>query len=242
MPDQVEIPVETLQDKINDVREELEGSEHKDRTPSWITYLALTTALMAVLAAIAGLLEGRAADEALLKANDAVYYQAIAVDAWGEFQADSIKALNETNTAAVLGQVKAPAGDVEKHTAEAKRRKNNQAQSRTHAEEAGHERDMAREESNAQSVHRQRYSFAVTLFQVGIGLSAVAALMRIKALWYASLVGAALGLVLLTWGLLPVHGHAVPLEGAATPGAVASPAPAGTASLPASTTPTATAH
>jgi len=213
MPDQVEIPVETLQDKINDVREELEGSEHKDRTPSWITYLALTTALMAVLAAIAGLLEGRAADEALLKANDAVYYQAIAVDAWGEFQADSIKALNETNTAAVLGQVKAPAGDVEKHTAEAKRRKNNQAQSRTHAEEAGHERDMAREESNAQSV-----------------------------LWYASLVGAALGLVLLTWGLLPVHGHAVPLEGAATPGAVASPAPAGTASLPASTTPTATAH
>jgi len=145
MPDQVEIPVETLQERINDVREELEGSEHKAGSPSWVTFLALTTALMAVLAAIAGLLEGRAADEALLKANDAVYYQALAVDAWGEFQADSIKAVNETNVVAVLGQLNAPATIIATHTSEATRRKTNQAQSRDHAERAEHERDLARE-------------------------------------------------------------------------------------------------
>jgi len=64
--------------------------------------------------------------------------------------------------------------------------------------------------------------------------------MRRKAIWYASLVGAALGIVLLTWGLLPVHGHAVPLEGAVTPGAISTAAPAGTASLPPARTPNST--
>ncbi len=217
MSDESEVPVETLQEKIDDIHEELTDLEHKGkeaairaRDASWITYLAVTTALMAVLAAISSLLSGQAADDALLKANDAVYYETIAVDRWAEFQADSIKAVQETTNAAVLTQLHAPAGAVDAANAEAARRKANQATDQAAATKAEQQRDEARGESNAQSQHRERFAFAVTLFQVGIGLSAVSALVRLRPLWYLSLVGAAGGIILLASGFLPVSVHAVP--------------------------------
>jgi len=88
-----EVPLESIQERI---KEEVEEADRKAERIPWINYLAITTALMAVLAAIAALFEGHAGDEALLKANEAVFHQAIAVDAWAEYQADSIKAVNET--------------------------------------------------------------------------------------------------------------------------------------------------
>lgn len=211
MPEDAEIPVETLEDKIKEVKEgieeEVEKAAKSDQVP-WITYLAVTTALMAVLAAISSLLSGQAADESLLKANDAVYYETIAVDAWAEFQADSIKAVQETTTAALLTQLKAPPDAVKAATDEAARRKNNQTTDQATAQQAERQRDAAREESDAQSQRRGRFSFAVTLFQVAIGLSAVAALVRIRAIWYVSLAGAVGGLILLAVGFAPVTGHA----------------------------------
>ena len=224
MPEEAEVPVETLEDKIKEVKEEIaEGAEKaaKGEQVPWITYLAVTTALMAVLAAISSLLSGQAADEALLKANDAVYYEAIAVDAWAEFQADSIKAVQETTTAALLTQLKAPPDVVKAATDEAARRKNNQNGDQATAQQAEKQRDAAREESNGQAQRRGRFSFAVTLFQVAIGLSAVAALVRIRAIWYVSLVGALGGIILLAVGFAPVSGTATPAGTAAPPAAVA---------------------
>lgn len=203
MPDEADIPTDKLDEQINEAREKAV----KDPRASWINQLAVTTALMAVFAAISALLSGQAADEALLKANDAVYYEAIAVDAWAEFQADSIKAVQESGIAAVLTQLGASSATVATHSAEAARRKANQAKDQAAAQQAERHRDEARAQSAARSEHRQGFALAVTLFQVGIGLSALAALLRRRALWYGSLVAAVIGLALLVSGFLPVAVH-----------------------------------
>ena len=229
MPDEVDIPTDTLQDKIDEVKEELDKAERRAKEAPWINYLAVTTALMAVLAAISALLSGQTSDEALLRANDAVFYQAVAVDAWGEYQADSIKAVDETNAAAILSQLKAPAATVAGHTAEAARRKANQRADQAAATQAEAERDRSREESGVQGQRHDRFALAVTLFQVGIGLSAVAALLRRKPVWYASLAGAAIGIALLIWGFAPVAAPVRP-EGAATPAAALTPGAGGATS------------
>lgn len=210
MPDEVDIPTDKLGEQINEVREKAE----KDPRASWINQLAVTTALLAVLAAVSALLSGQAADDALLKANEAVYDEAIAVDAWTEFQADSIKAVQESGLAAVLMQMHAPPATVAVHTAEAARRKANQAKDQATAQHAEQQRDLSRAEGDEQSQRRQRFAVAVTLFQVGIGLAALAALLRRRALWYCSLVAAVIGLVLLGSGFLPAT---MPPPGAVTP-------------------------
>ena len=59
--------------------------------PRWLDFLALSTALFAVLTAVAALLAGDSANEALYRSNLATLSQAKASDTWGEFQAESLK-------------------------------------------------------------------------------------------------------------------------------------------------------
>ena len=72
-----EIPLEHLHEQAH------ESAEHSDQ--KWISWVALSTAVLAVLAAIAGLLSGK-------HANEAVMSQIQASDQWNYYQAKSIKA------------------------------------------------------------------------------------------------------------------------------------------------------
>src|SRR5258708_35211765 len=68
--------------------EHLEGGIHHDGEHSgekWISWVALSTAILAVLAAIAGLLSGSHANEAMMK-------QIESADQWAFYQAKGIKA------------------------------------------------------------------------------------------------------------------------------------------------------
>ncbi len=75
--EEAEVPLEHLQEEIH------HHAEHGG-TP-WISWVALSTAVLAVLAAIAGLLSGSHANEAMMN-------QIEASDQWGYYQAKSIKA------------------------------------------------------------------------------------------------------------------------------------------------------
>src|SRR5256885_16831049 len=75
--EEAEIPLELLQEKI------AHHAEHGGAP--WISWVALSTAILAVLAAIAGLLSGHHANEAMMN-------QIEASDQWGYYQAKSIKA------------------------------------------------------------------------------------------------------------------------------------------------------
>src|SRR5437588_7563923 len=75
--EEAEVPLEGLQERVH------HSAEHSDA--AWISWVALSTAILAVLAAIAGLLSGKHANEAMMS-------QIEASDQWGYYQAKSIKA------------------------------------------------------------------------------------------------------------------------------------------------------
>ncbi len=72
-----EIPLEHLHEQVH------HSAEHSRER--WISWVALSTAILAVLAAIAGLLSGRYVNEAMMN-------QIEASDQWSYYQAKSIKA------------------------------------------------------------------------------------------------------------------------------------------------------
>ena len=72
-----EVPLEHLHEEIH------HSAEHSRER--WISWVALSTAILAVLAAIAGLLSGRYVNEAMMN-------QIEASDQWNYYQAKSIKA------------------------------------------------------------------------------------------------------------------------------------------------------
>src|SRR5450759_5157447 len=72
-----EVPLEHLQEQVHHSAE-----RSRER---WISWVALSTAILAVLAAIAGLLSGKHVNEAMMN-------QIEASDQWSYYQAKSIKA------------------------------------------------------------------------------------------------------------------------------------------------------
>src|SRR6267378_8309759 len=72
-----EVPLEHLHEHVK------ETAEHSGA--AWISWVALSTALLAVLAAIAGLLSGKHVNEAMMN-------QIEASDQWNYYQAKGIKA------------------------------------------------------------------------------------------------------------------------------------------------------
>src|SRR5258708_38284140 len=74
--EEIEVPTEHLHEQIQEKAE-----EQKER---WTLYVALSTAFMAVLAAIAGLLAGHHANEALIE-------RVKASDQWNYYQAKNLK-------------------------------------------------------------------------------------------------------------------------------------------------------
>src|ERR1043165_2062531 len=75
--EEAEVPLEHLHEEIH------HRAEHGGE--KWISWVALSTAILAVLAAIAGLLSGSHANEAMMS-------QIQASDQWGYYQAKSVKA------------------------------------------------------------------------------------------------------------------------------------------------------
>src|SRR5919205_3056577 len=75
--EEAEVPLENLHEEIHHRAEH--GGER------WISWVALSTAILAVLAAIAGLLSG-------MHANEAMMSQIESSDQWSYYQAKSIKA------------------------------------------------------------------------------------------------------------------------------------------------------
>src|SRR5215469_6882774 len=91
--EEIEVPTEHLHEEI---QEKAEGQRER-----WTLYLALSTALMAVLAAVAGLLAGHHANEALVE-------RVKASDAWNFYQSKSLKQEIAVNTDRILHAMDVP--------------------------------------------------------------------------------------------------------------------------------------
>jgi len=172
--DEIEVPTEHLHETID---EKVEDAIKKNEK-GWSMYLAISTALIAVFAAISALLAGNHSDEAVIE-------QIKASDQWSYYQAKGIKAdIMELGVA----EGKADQSKVDKY-------KSDQANIAAVAKE--HE-----QESEVHSQKHRKLSRAVTFFQIAIAISAIAILTRRKQLWYGSLLLASGGIVFFIMGLL----------------------------------------
>src|SRR5437763_112948 len=84
MPEEIDVDTKELQDTIEELHEERKERAETERRTAWTRYIALTTAILAVFAAIAALRAGTLVNEAVLR-------QLRASDTWNEYQADRTK-------------------------------------------------------------------------------------------------------------------------------------------------------
>jgi Domain of unknown function (DUF4337) len=191
------IETQELKENLDDAREKVEG-EGGESGRGWITWLSLSTAIIAVLAAVASLESGDHANEAIVLKTDATLTQSAADDAWGYYQAKSIKE-DMYRALAPLAPRPETAAEWARHAEEEGKQKGEQ---KSEAEKLVAEVKAADEESRHHLTLHHRFAKSVTIFQVAIALSAIAALARRKALWWVSLAVGAVGAVLLVSGFL----------------------------------------
>jgi Domain of unknown function (DUF4337) len=167
--EEAEVPLEDLHEHVQ------HSAEHSREV--WISWVALSTAILAVLAAIAGLLSGKHANEAMMS-------QIEASDQWSYYQAKSIKA------SVLDAKISLTTVPDEKDRAKAARYEEEQSEIKKDAEQ---------KESEAKgNFHRHEvYARSVTMFQIAIAIAAISALTKKKKFWMVSLLFGAIGCVFL---------------------------------------------
>jgi hypothetical protein len=175
-----------------------EQAEH--RPESFLKRIALTTAIFAALAAVASLQAGATANEALVLKTEAARSQAEASDQWAYYQAKGIKmAVTEAQAAPWLANAKTPPPAIEEKVSQYARE---QLSIRDEALKKEKQRDAQSLEADRLLERHHRYANAVALFQVAIALGAVAALTRIRPVWYGSTLMGATGLGLFLFAVM----------------------------------------
>jgi len=185
MPEEAEVETEKLHEAIHEELEREGGA--------FLKRIALTTAVLAALAAVASLKAGATVNEALVLKTEATRLQAQASDQWAYYQAKGIKAaVEKASQSAWLAAGKSPSDESETRL---KRYEEEQKEIERSAREAEKERDAKSREAD-ELLHRHHgFANAVAFFQVSIALGAVAALTRIKPVWLASMLVGLIGIV-----------------------------------------------
>ena len=172
--EEAEVPLENLQEHVHHT------AEHSGE--AWVSWVALSTAILAVLAAITGLLSGKHANEAMMS-------QIEASDQWNYYQAKSIKA---SMLDAKMSLASAPN---ESDRAKADRYEKEQEEIKSEAEH---------KQADAKTNFHQHEVFArgVTMFQIGIAIAAISALTKKRRFWVVSLIFGATGCVFVVLGAI----------------------------------------
>ena len=92
MPEEA-LETQELKDKLEEAGEAVEEREGTRAPTPWTMWLSLSTAVIAVLAAIASLEAGANANDAIVRKDDAILNQSKADDAWAHYLAAGIKAV-----------------------------------------------------------------------------------------------------------------------------------------------------
>jgi hypothetical protein len=176
--------IEDFSEKIHEQSDEHAHHILSEGKEKWVLYVALTTAVIAVLAAITGLLAGDHADEAMLS-------QIRSSDKWAFYQAKSIKTeIIASANKVLIAEGKAPAAE---DSVKIKGNKTEQAKIMEEAKDA-------QKESDEHVAKHKILARGVTLFQVAIAIGAISIITKRKALWLASVGFAAIGIFFLLQG------------------------------------------
>jgi hypothetical protein len=193
MPETPEVDTDKLREAVHEELERDGGA--------FLRRIALTTAILAAIAAVAALEAGSTANEALVLKTEAARLQAEASDQWAYYQAKGIKL-------AVAQAREAPWQSAGKHPPAAlveKERRYDAEQEEIKAKAEALERDRdARSHEADHLLHRHHgFANAVALFQVAIALGALAALARNRTVWFGSLSLGVIGLAFFVTQFIP---------------------------------------
>jgi len=179
MPEEIEVPTEHLHEKMQEEVEEHAGK-------SWISRVAVSSAMLAVAAAITALLASHHSDEAILE-------EMRATDQWSYFQAKGIKSAIQES---IIEEAKSAGRPVPPERAE--------RIAKYEADMKGAE-DKARELEESSESHMHHHVWlarGVTAFQIAIAMGAIAILAKRPRLWWLSLGLGVLGGGFLVTGLI----------------------------------------
>lgn len=168
--EEMEVPTEHLHEKIN------EHAQHEGGR--WSLYVAVSTAVMAVLAALGSLMAGHHSNEALIS-------QLQASDQWAYYQAKGIKYQILQGTS----RLDKDEAEVEQIKADMNKYKTEQADIKDKAEKL-------EKESGEHLQKHVAIAQCVTLFQIAIAISAISMVTGKRFLWYAALVLTVVGMVM----------------------------------------------
>jgi hypothetical protein len=171
---------------LESAQEEILHHAAKHGEENWIMGVALAAALLAVLAAVTALLAEHGANEAML-------LQIRSSDQWAFYQAKGIKANVLEMRIDLLSALGKPTSAADRDKL---------AEYRREQKEIFAEADSLQRESQIHFARHRRYSYGVTMFQVGIAISAIAVLTRRRAYWHVAIAFGVVGLGLLAYGLI----------------------------------------
>src|SRR5437867_6135911 len=160
-----EVPLEHLHEQVKETAEHI--------GVPWISWVALSTAILAVLAENAGLLSGRHVNEAMMN-------QIEASDQWSYYQAKSIKA-------SVLDAKLSLAGTP--NESDHSKRDRYEKEQEEIKSEAEHKEAAAKSNFHKHEV----FAGGVTMFQIAIAIAAISALTKRRPFWIVSLLFGAAG-------------------------------------------------
>ena len=207
MPEETEIETNELQEAIDEIHKERGEREQQEKATAWTRYISLSTALLAVFAAIGALQSGSLVNEAMIS-------QLRASDKWNEYQSARQKThLYSLGANALIDAGLAPKIVIatgKKHdrwapkTPDARVKEyegkiiGEEDKSKDLSEKA---KELEKDASHLMHKHEQ-FAVSVAFIQVAIALSAISSLTKIKPVWFVSLFVGATGIYAFLAGFL----------------------------------------
>ena len=216
MPEEIEVPLEHLHEQITEAHKDARGgkdksegeksegekSEGEEKHEGWTRFIAVITAILAVVAAVGSLRAGLLVNEALLSKNDEISLRTQATDQWNYYQSKSIKGVVYTTTAQLLPLDSPLLG---RSQAEAARYGREQAAIQAKAEGLEKRAEAKNKDAAHDMDSHHIFAFSVSLCQIAIALSAIAALTRSRRVWFFSLAAGAAGVAPRRGGFRGLH-------------------------------------
>lgn len=168
--EEIEVPTEKLHEEMEE-----RAAHAKEK---WISQVALSSALIAVFAAISALLAGHHSNEAMIE-------QIKSSDQWSYYQAKGIKSSLLNAKIEILRELGKTAKEDDLHKAEEYKKEQ---------EEISKDAKEKQEASEYHLKTHEVYAKSVTFFQVAIAIAAISVLMRRRRFWFLSLAFGACGI------------------------------------------------
>lgn len=209
MPEEIEVETSELQEAIDELHKERVEREQVEKSTAWTKYIGLTTAILAVFAAVGALRSGSLVNEAMID-------QLKASDKWNEYQADRQKshlyalqanaivdrgALNSTGVPTAKKGRWSPKSAQDRAKEYESQVEKEDSKAKDLAEEAKRLETEAAHEMHGHHVFAQ----SVAYIQVAIALGAISALTKLRLVWIMSIAIGAIGVYLCASGLV-MHG------------------------------------